>query len=177
MKTQANPPAQHILARIIQTRRERSDSIGAQTSVALTQGTMVQTQDGEIPVETLQPGDQIITRTQGFSSVLGIHKTRSLMHGVTFTAGSLGHTQPGRDLLLPINQQVLIRDWRARAMFGQPQAVVPAFELIDDEFIRDEGLQMLELCTLSFDRPHVIYAGGMEIATSKAASTDLRPAA
>ena len=72
---------------------------------------------------------------------------------------------------------MLIRDWRAKAMFGQPQAVVPAFELIDDEFIRDEGLQMLDLCILSFDRPHVIYAGGMEIATSKAAGDGLRPAA
>ncbi len=177
MKPQANPPAQHILARIMKNRRERSGSPLAQTSVALTQGTMIQARDGETPVEALQPGDQIITRTQGFSSISNIQKTRSMMHGVTFTAGSLGHTQPGRDLLLPVNQQVLIRDWRAKAMFGQPQAVVPAFELIDDEFIRDEGLQMLELCILSFDRPHVIYAGGMEIATSKAASTDLRPAA
>lgn len=177
MKTQANPPAQQIIARILQSRRNHTDSHAAQTSATLIAGTRVQTREGEIPVEALRAGDQIITRTQGYSHVAGIRKARSMMHGVTFAAGSLGHSHPGSDLILPINQQVLIRDWRAKAMFGQPQAVVPAFELIDDEFIRDEGLQMLDLCILSFDRPHVIYAGGMEIATSKAAGDGLRPAA
>lgn len=177
MKPHANTPARHIVARILQNRREQTGSHAAQSSVALITGTPIQTQDGVLPVETLTSGDQLITRTQGLTPLSKIRKSRAMMHAVRFAAGSLGHTQPGSDLLLPLNQQVLIRDWRAKAMFGQPQAVVPAFELIDDEFIRDEGMQMLELCTLTFDRPHVIYAGGMEIATSRAAGDGLRPAA
>ncbi|WP_226892636.1 Hint domain-containing protein [Phycobacter azelaicus] len=177
MKTQANPPAQQILARIMQSRRERTNSAEAQTSVALIKGTLVQTREGEKAVETLKTGDHVITRTQGFSPLSGVRRSRAMMHAVRFTAGSLGHTRPDSDLLLPLSQKVLIRDWRAKAMYGQPQAAVPAFELIDGEFICDMGLQMLDLCTLSFDRPHVIYADGMEIATSQAAGKDLRPAA
>lgn len=177
MKTQANPPAQQILARIMQSRRERTNSPVAQTSVTLIKGTLIQTREGETAVENLQAGDHLITRTQGYSPLSGIRQSRAMMHAVRFMAGSLGNTRPDSDLLLPLNQKILLRDWRAKAMYGQPQAAVPAFELIDGEFIRDEGLQMLDLCTLSFDRPHVIYADGMEIATSQAASKDLRPAA
>ncbi len=177
MKTQAYPPAQQILARIMQSRRERTNSPAAQTSVALVCGTLIQTREGEISIENLKAGDQIITRTQGFSTLAGVRRSRAMMNAVRFKSGSLGHTRPGSDLLMPLNQKVLIRDWRAKAIYGQPQAVVPAFELIDGEFICDMGLQMLDLCILSFDRPHVIYADGMEVSTSAVAGNDLRPAA
>ena len=45
---------------------------------------------------------------------------------VRIKAGSLGHTRPGHDTVLPAHQKVLLRDWRlAQALFGAPQALAP----------------------------------------------------
>lgn len=80
-------------------------------------------------------------------------------------------------LMLPWDQRVLVRGWRAQAMFGQPQAVVPAYELVDGENVCDLGLQMTDLVILEFSRPHVIYAGGLELAATPQPQQDLCPAA
>jgi len=48
-------------------------------------------------------------------------------------------------------------------MFGKPQVIVQAGQLIDGEFITDLGVRNLQLVHLTLDRPHVIYADGLEI--------------
>ena len=77
-------------------------------------GTVILSQDGEIPVEFLSPGDRIISRDAGFVTLTHISHTRQQIRAVRFAAGSLGHTRPEQDLILPENQIVLVRDWRAQ---------------------------------------------------------------
>lgn len=127
-------------------------------------GTILLTRDGEMPVEFLSPGDRVITRDVGMVRLNRIRHRRTFTRAISFAAGSLGHTRPDQDLILPADQLVLIRDWRAQAMFGTAQAMVRADALIDDEFIRDLGPQKMLLHQLQFDAPHVIYAGGLELA-------------
>lgn len=127
-------------------------------------GTIVLSQEGEMPVEFLSAGDRIISRDSGFVTLDHINCCRRLVRAVRFAAGSLGHTRPEQDLILPESQKVLVRDWRARAMFGVKMAMVRANELIDDEYICDLGLQPMTLYQLYFKQPHVIYAGGLEVA-------------
>lgn len=140
-------------------------------------GTILYTREGEMPVEFLSPGDGIITRDAGIVRLESIRHRRTLGRAISFAAGSLGHTRPEQDLVLPAAQMVLIRDWRAQAMFGQDQALVRADALVDDEFIRDLGVQRMHLHQLQFARPHVVYAGGLELSCTATGKQTLRPAA
>ena len=127
-------------------------------------GTIVLSQEGEMPVEFLSPGDRIISRDTGFATLAHISYSLRLIRAVRFAAGSLGHTRPEQDLILPESQKVLVRDWRAQSLFGVDKALVQASQLIDGEFICDLGLQPMTLYQLHFSQPHVIYAGGLEVA-------------
>ncbi len=47
--------------------------------------------------------------------------------------------------------------------------MVEAHELIDGEFITDAGEQDLTLYELSFERAHILYVDGLEMASDAAA--------
>lgn len=131
-------------------------------AAGFTTGTIILSQDGEMPVEYLSVGDRVISRDCGMVRLAGLTRHTEMVRAISFAAGSLGHTRPEQDVVLPAQQQILIRDWRAPAMHGQSQTLVRADALVDGEFIRDLGLVSMTLYQLHFDRPHVIYAGGLE---------------
>jgi hypothetical protein len=126
-------------------------------------GSIIFTSDGEIPVEYLAPGDKIVSRDAGMVILKDVISHRILTHAVSIKAGSLGHTRPEHSVILPAAQHVFVRDWRAQSMFGKPQVVVQAGQLIDDEFIVDLGLRKMQVVELVFDKAHVIYADGLEL--------------
>ena len=82
---------------------------------------------------------------------------------VAIKAGSLGHTRPDHNVIIPAEQNILVRDWRAQSMFGKAQTIVQAEELIDGEFITDLGTRDLHLVHLTFDSQHIIYPDVSEI--------------
>lgn len=133
------------------------------TAAGLVAGTTVLTLMGELPVEHLCEGDRIITRDAGVAVLRGLRAEVAEVALVRIKAGSLGHTRPERDVALGPGTPVLIRDWRAPALYGQPSAMVPAGRLVDGEFVASEARAVVRLFTLVFDRPHVIYADGLEI--------------
>ena len=132
-------------------------------------GTIVLTLKGEMPVEQLMPGDKVITRDSGVATVTAIESLKTIVQTVKIKAGSLGQTRPEDDVVIPAEQDILVRDWRARSLFGLDQAVVPAGKLIDDEYIVDNGLQDALLFQICFDQPHVFYAGGVEVQSHRSA--------
>lgn len=143
----------------------------------LISGTILLTQEGEIPVEFLSPGDRIITRDAGMVRLKTIQHRRLITRAISFAAGSLGHLRPDQDLILPAAQMVLLRDWRAQAMFGNDRAMVRADALVDDEYVCDLGPQKMLLHQLGFDAPHVVYAGGLELSCMSDEALELKPAA
>ena len=140
-------------------------------------GTIILTQKGERPVETLQPGDRIITRDAGFVALRDVRTTESEIHTIRIQAGSLGDTRPEEDLDLPADQKILVRDWRAKALFGASQALAEIRALVDGEFISDQGRSAQQLHHLSFDASHIIYAGGIEVEIGATLHPELRDAA
>ena len=125
--------------------------------------TIVLTMDGELPARDIAPGDRIITRDAGMAILLGVRRKRVTCCGVQIKAGSLGHTRPPEDITLPFGTRILIRDWRARALYSSVQKLVAAEELIDGEFVTNTPVQEFEIVEFIFEAPHVIYAGGLEI--------------
>ena len=134
----------------------------------LASGTTVLTLDGILPVEFLTPGDRIVTRdgAQRLSSI-----EVSLVQNarvIRITEGTLGIDQPTGDMIVSPDQPVMIRDWRAKAMFGTATAMVPAARLVDGEYIRAEVLAEVRFYALRFATEAVIYAGGLELACAPA---------
>ena len=126
-------------------------------------GSIIFTAEGEIPVEYLSPGDKVVTRDSGMVTLLDTFIHRISAQAVAIKAGSLGHTRPDHNVIIPAEHNILLRDWRAQSMFGKAQTIVQAGDLIDGEFITDLGARDLHLVHLTFDRQHVIYADCLEI--------------
>lgn len=144
----------------------RADSLGVITKfIGLTAGSIVLTLEGEKTVERLRSGDRIITRDQGMAKLASVRQQFVNCTLVRIRAGSLGHTRPDVDLLVGPDTEILLRDWRARALYGVAQAKVPAQRLSDGEFVTLQPKTKTVLYELEFDKQHVIYANGVETAT------------
>jgi hypothetical protein len=137
---------------------------GTPQSQGMLAGTMVRTLDGLIPVEFLTPGDRIVTRA-GARRLTSISVVvRKQVDLVRVKASTMGHDRPDQDLVLSPGQPVLIRDWRAQALYGVPVAAIPVSRLADGEFVCVESYRNARLFTLRFDDDEVIYAEGLELA-------------
>ena len=131
-------------------------------------GTPVLTLDGMLPVDFLTPGDRIVTR-DGAQRLASIEVTVvQNARVIRITEGTLGIDQPEGDVIVSPDQPVMIRDWRAMAMFGTATAMVPAARLVDGEYIRAEVLPQVRFYTLRFANDAVIYAGSLELACGSA---------
>ena len=134
---------------------------------AMRAGTPVLTLDGELPVEFLSVGDRLLTRN-GARRLKQIEVTVvQNARMVRISKDALGVERPSDDVMVSADQQILIRDWRAKALYGTAKAMVPASRLADGEYIRSEIVSDVRLYTLGFEDDAVIYAGGLELACSK----------
>jgi hypothetical protein len=75
--------------------------------------------------------------------------------------------RPDQEVLLPASQEILLRDWRAKALFGAAQALVPVSRLVDGSFVCALGEIEMGLHELVFDRPHILYVDGLELASAR----------
>ncbi len=131
---------------------------------ALIAGTEVLTLDGSLPVEVLSPGDRIITRDSGAVRLACVGRLSLRRRVIAIAASTLAAGRPEQEVHLLAGQEVLLRDWRAAALFGAATALVPADRLIDGVFVRDLGVQKVSCVTLHFEAPHILYADGVEVA-------------
>jgi len=133
------------------------------TDAGLAIGTPLLTLDGDLPVEFILPGDRVVTRN-GMRRVVQIEVTRvENARVVVISCNSMGLGRPADEMMVAPSQPILIHDWRAKALYGQTEALIPAARLCDGEFIRTEIVSEMRFVTLRFDEPEVIYAGGLEL--------------
>ncbi|RMA42166.1 Hint domain-containing protein [Rhodophyticola porphyridii] len=126
-------------------------------------GTTLLTLDGALPVEHLVPGDRVITRDGAYRLRAALrHTVPQGLRMVRVSRNALGG-KPDTDITLPARQRVLIRDWRARAIYNTPQACVPVERLIDGEYVRWTVDTPAYVISLHFDRPVILYAAGLEL--------------
>ena len=131
---------------------------------ALPPGTEILSLAGVLPIEALYPGDRVITRDAG-AQVLQRITRYGVPKGMRFVAvrqDALGG-KPTHDLLLPADHRILLRDWRAQALFGTAAARVPLARLVDGEFVCWSEARPEALLCLHFAREHVLYADGLEV--------------
>jgi hypothetical protein len=134
-------------------------------------GTVILTLDGALPVDFLSPGDRIITR-EGMRVLRKVSVHRYSGPAIRVAEGALGHDRPEQALVLPEDTMILIRDWRAEALFGKAQALVPMSRLADGEFIAPTDVLSMRLYDLQFDTPQIVYAEGLELACDAVEATE-----
>lgn len=151
------------MTELVQTQVPQIDGNEVFTDAGLLLGTPVLTLDGALPVEFIAPGDRIVTRN-GMRKVMSVEVTRvENARVVCFASDSLGVGRPAAAVMVSPNQQIVIRDWRAKVLYNQAEAAPPASRLCDGEFIRGDILPEARFITLRFAGPEVIYAGGLEM--------------
>ncbi len=151
----------------IATTCETGNAILETRKTGLVAGTLILTIDGAIPVEKLTTGMRLISRNNGFVTLKDVQIQSITTRPVFVAADMLGNNRPNTDLMLAPDQPVLVRDWRAQALFDRDQALVPVRNLIDGEFIRYAPLQTLTVYDLVFDCQHILYADGLEVASGQ----------
>jgi len=147
-----------------QDRRQSPVTVRSIPSIGCSAHSIVLTLKGETRAADLKAGDKVITRDCGTAVVRRVTRQQTVCDAVLVKAGSLGHRRPPSDAILPATACLLVRDWRAQALFGRPQAVVQASRLCDGEFISPLPDHQMDTVTLEFDRPHILYIAGLELA-------------
>ena len=141
-------------------------TLNMENTAGIAMGTIVLTLDGEIPIEHLNAGDRVITRDTGMATLRAVH-----MREVTFTpykisADRLGQGRPAADTFVAADQHILLRGLLSQALYNTDSAMVPVSKLADGEYIAKCEEQTLRIYELEFDTAHVIYANGLEVASS-----------
>lgn len=133
-------------------------------------GTMIDTASGLRRVETLHPGDLVLTRDRGLQPLRwqgGSHVTaegleaRPNLRPILIRAGALGAGSPVRDLVVSPQHRVLVRSRIAHRLFEDGEILVAAKDLI--------GLPGIEVMVpaggvtyfhLLFDRHEIVMSDG-----------------
>lgn len=137
---------------------------------ALPAGSRILTARGEALVETLALGDRVISRDHGMVRIRDVVRGEAPRGAdmVLFPAGSLGRGRPERDVLLPLDQPIVLRDWRARTLFDAREARVAAVRLVDNAVIRRVPSPGFATFAIVLDRPSALYVDGLELVSGAA---------
>lgn len=138
--------------------------------VCFTAGTLIRTADGNIPVESLKPGDRVLTLDHGYQEIrwIGAKKLPAVslmlnpnLRPVRIRKNALGEGQPARDLEVSPQHRIMIRSSIAQRMFGCMEVLVSAKSLLEVDGIEVvEDMAPVEYFHLLFDSHEVIYANG-----------------
>lgn len=133
-------------------------------------GTLIQTATGPRAVETLRPGDRILTRDRGMQMLCwhgGAHVSagglaeRPNLRPILIRASALGPGSPAHDLTVSPQHRVLVRSRIAHRLFQDAEILIAAKHLVGLP-----GIEITALTTgvtyvhLMFDRHEVVLSNG-----------------
>ncbi len=125
-------------------------------------GTLILTPDGERAVETLVPGDLVITQDEGAQPLRWIGRRRVAAQGdlapIRIAADTFG---AHRALVVSPLHRILIRDALAELLFGEGEVLVAAKDLVNDRSVRRIEGGMVEYVHILFDRHQVVLSEGL----------------
>lgn len=138
--------------------------------ICFTPGTRILTASGPRPVETLRPGDMVITRDDGpqplrwtgARRVPATGKLAPIRLDPAAMTGTLADCLEGakRPLLVSPQHRFLLAGYRAELLFGERELLMPAKHLVDGQAVRRMSGGEVTYVHLMFDRHQVIEAEG-----------------
>ena len=134
-------------------------------------GTFIQTKLGEVKIEDLSVGDEVLTMDCGYQPIRWIGrrwlgqaelKARPKLFPIRISAGSFGHRRPEADLFVSPQHRMLVRSKIAERMFGNIEVLIPANKLVEIEGISvDHTVSEVIYYHLLFDTHQIVYANGV----------------
>ena len=140
-----------------------------QIIICFTPGSRIATLKGEVPVETLQPGDRVFTRDNGAQTLrwvgrrdLAAHELlgNASYHPILIRAGALGDGVPERDMLVSPQHRMLITSDLAAVMFDEREVLVAARHLTGLDGVDQVQTGAVSYVHLMFDQHEVVLADG-----------------
>ncbi|MDW4550231.1 Hint domain-containing protein [Defluviimonas sp. D31] len=140
--------------------------------VCFLRGTLIATPKGEVPVETLKAGDEVLT-TSGATATVRFAAARELtlmdlllnpdMRPVCIPQGAMGEGLPRADLWVSPQHRVLVRGWEPEMLFGQDEVLVAAKHLKFAPTLRRPARpETVEYFHLMLDRHDIVLSNGIE---------------
>ncbi|MFN3524616.1 MAG: Hint domain-containing protein, partial [Paracoccus sp. (in: a-proteobacteria)] len=140
-------------------------------AVCFTAGTMIETENGLVAVETLNEGDMVKTRN-GFQPLRWIGKRKldavdlrgnPKLLPIRVPAGAFGNGLPSRDVSFSPQHRVLIRSSIAERMFGSSEVLVPVKQLVGFSGIDVDGeVREVTYFHLMFEDHQIVTVEGIE---------------
>lgn len=125
-------------------------------------GNLIETPDGDRPVETLQPGDLVATRDNGPQMVRWAGRQTVSGVGrfapVRISAGVLGAV---RETCVSQQHRLLISGWQSELLFGENEILVPAKALVNDATVRLVPRPRVTYCHILLDQHEILTADGL----------------
>jgi len=127
-----------------------------------TAGTLVETTEGLRPIESLQPGDLVLTRDDGAQPICWVGQRQVCGEGrfapIEIEAGVLGAEQ-----ILRVSPQhrILISGWQNELLFGCPETLVPAIALVNGTTVRKAPQDQVTYVHIMFERHQLLTTHGL----------------
>ncbi len=134
-----------------------------------TPGTMIDTPYGARAVESLRPGDLVITKDDGpqlvrWAGRRDLSQTELLLNPalrpVVLAAGSIGPDLPTRDMMVSPQHRILFGGARCELLFGEAEVLVPAIQLIGRPGV-GRSAAPTSYIHLMFDRHQIVRSDGL----------------
>jgi len=135
-------------------------------------GTLISTPGGQTAIEDLRPGDMIRTRDSGGQILRWIGSATfpegraDTTKAIRIKSDALGEMRPLQDLVVSGRFRMLTNHPSCAALFGSPETLAPAIDLLDDDTILPVNpAPDLEFFNLMLDQHQIITANGLETET------------
>ncbi|SHE39527.1 Hint domain-containing protein [Litoreibacter ascidiaceicola] len=129
--------------------------------ICFTPGTLILTEAGERPIESLKPGDKVITRDHGAQPLRWVGVSTVPGQGSFAPVRISSHVIGARrSLLVSPQHRVLFAGYNCELNFGSDEVLVAATHLEDGLNVYRAPCQLVTYIHLMFDTHEVIYAEG-----------------
>lgn len=154
-------------------------------TICFTPGTIIDTPTGARDVADLLPGDMVFTADDGPQPILWVGArplsaahlhARPDLRPIRLRADALAPDAPRPDLLVSPGHRILVEGPRARALWGEPEVLARAVDLLDDARVTRSaapgGVTYLHLLLPSHA---VVWANGLRCESFRPGEADLSP--
>lgn len=149
---------------------EVADDLVPTGLACFTRGTLITTDRGDVPVETLTSADKVLTQDNGLqqlrfalSRIVGPEElgNNKKLYPIRIMAGAMGSGLPSKDLLVSRQHRMVAKSSIVKRMFGSASVLVAAIRLTELPGIQIENnVARVEYFHLIFDRHEVVFAEG-----------------
>ncbi len=130
--------------------------------ICFTPGALISTPQGLRAVETLRPGDLVVTRDHGLQPVRWAQSRTVRGDGRLAPVRIRANTFAGqeRDLVVSPQHRMLYRGYRAELLFSESEVLVAATHMIDGDRVVLDPCDAVTYVHIMFDQHEVIFAEG-----------------